>query len=356
VKKLPLAVDTLWGINIRNSKNNNVNNSNEPFNIEPARHKKNNDSKALMAASINPADKVTVAINEATPNSNNYIGITGELNQHALKDATTGNYDNITLPAQGLKDKQGNSYLGNQPNNNASISDKNKPGVQEQYLITGIKKESDDNVNSKKELPVLKLKKRGMYFGLVSGIDFSKVLSRPFKNAGFVGGVIVGYKRVSKFSLETGFIWNSKNYSSEGSIFKVDKVRSSMPYGSIINSLESQSVLIEIPLKARYSLIETRNAVFFASAGASAYIITKEKNKYIITTNGNQEKMTATYDKNNYGLPAVANISIGYEHNVSPLLDIRIEPFLKISLKGIGIGSLPVTSAGLQVGIISRLK
>ncbi|MEO6734244.1 MAG: outer membrane beta-barrel protein [Ferruginibacter sp.] len=337
------------------NKKNDVNNSSNEA-VEPVTHKKNKEGKAVLLAAINPANNVTVAIIEASPNSNNYIGIAGELNQQALTDATTGNYDNTSFPVQSLKDSTGNRYLKNQTGNNASISEKLKPVVPDPGQITGSKKESDEHVNSKKELATFKLKKKGVYFGLVSGIDFSKVQSRPFNNAGFIGGVIAGYKTKSKFSVETGIIWNGKNYSSEGSSFHMDKVRSSMPYGMTINNLKSQIALIEIPLKARYNLIETNNAVFFALAGVSAYIMTNEKNKYNVTTNGNPEKMTGTYDKNSYGLPAVANISIGYEHKVSPLLGIRIEPFVKIPLKGIGIGSLPVTSAGLQVGIISRLK
>ena len=60
--------------------------------------------------------------------------------------------------------------------------------------------------------------------------------------------------------------------------------------------------------------------------------------------------------KNNYRLPAVANLSIGYQNSISKNLNIRVEPFLKIPLQGMGVGSLPVTSAGLQLGITSRLK
>ena len=69
-----------------------------------------------------------------------------------------------------------------------------------------------------------------------------------------------------------------------------------------------------------------------------------------------QEKVLGVYEKNSYGLPAVANVSVGYEHKISKTFDIRIEPFLKIPLQGIGVGNLRVTSAGLQIGITGRLK
>ncbi len=129
-----------------------------------------------------------------------------------------------------------------------------------------------------------------------------------------------------------------------------------MPSGMIINNLKSNSSVIEIPLKVRYDFMSKNNSDLFVTGGVSSYIITKEKNIYNVTLNGNQEKLGEVYKKNNYGLPAVANVSIGYEHSVSKNLNVRIETFLKIPLQGMGVGSLPVTSAGLQIGITGRLK
>ena len=72
--------------------------------------------------------------------------------------------------------------------------------------------------------------------------------------------------------------------------------------------------------------------------------------------NGTAEKVSGVYKRNNYGLPAVAGFSLGYEYNFYKSLNIRIEPFLKIPIQGMGVGKLPVTSAGLQIGITGRLK
>ncbi len=75
-----------------------------------------------------------------------------------------------------------------------------------------------------------------------------------------------------------------------------------MPAGMVIDNLESQSSVSEIPIKVRYDFINYRNAFFFASAGISSYIMTKEKNMYNVTMNGSQEKMTGVYNKNDYEL------------------------------------------------------
>ena len=151
-------------------------------------------------------------------------------------------------------------------------------------------------------------------------------------------------------------ILNKKNYSSDGSNFDMKNLGSTMPAGMTINSLQGQSSLIEIPLKGKYDIINKRNSDFFITCGVSSYIMTKEENMYDADFNGNNEKFKGVYDKMNYKIPANINISVGYEHTISRYLDFRVEPFLKIPVQGIGVGSLPVTSAGLQVGIIRRLK
>ncbi|MEO8860036.1 MAG: outer membrane beta-barrel protein [Ginsengibacter sp.] len=201
-----------------------------------------------------------------------------------------------------------------------------------------------------------KQKSKGFYAGVVTALDFSKVKAGSFDNTGFDAGFLLGYNINNRLSFETGFMWNKKIYSSAGKDFNMNKVRSTMPAGMIINSLESNSSLAEIPVRVKYNFIHKNNADFFVTAGTSAYIMTKEKNNYNVTFNGNNEKISSVYNKDNYGLPAVANVSVGYEHKISRLLNIRIEPFLKIPLQGIGVGSLPVTSAGLQIAITGHLK
>ncbi|MEP7232053.1 MAG: outer membrane beta-barrel protein [Ginsengibacter sp.] len=204
--------------------------------------------------------------------------------------------------------------------------------------------------------PVISIESKGVYIGVAIAPDFSKVQSGSFTNTGFDAGILLGYRFNRRLSLETGFMWNKKVYISDGKYFSMDKVGSTMPAGMIIDNLKSNCSVIEIPLKVKYDLISKSNSDLFVAGGVSSYIVTKENNSYNVTLNGNHEKISGVYNKNNYGLPAVANVSMGYEHSISRNIDIRLEPFLKIPLKGMGVGSLQVTSAGLQIGITGRLK
>ena len=213
----------------------------------------------------------------------------------------------------------------------------------------------DKKISQKKDHSELS-KRKAFYIGVAAGSDFSKVQSMAFNNSGFNAGLIAGIKLAGRTSFETGILWNRKNYNSAGNQFKMDKVGSTMPAGMVINSLEAKSSLIEIPFKIKYDFLNRANATWFATAGISAYIMTTETNRYHVTMNGNTEMMTGVYRNYNYGLPAVASISAGYQKNLSKFINIRIEPFLKIPLQGMGVGNLPITSAGLQVGITRLLK
>lgn len=198
--------------------------------------------------------------------------------------------------------------------------------------------------------------KKGIYVGVVAGPDFSKVHSGSFDRSGVNAGLVAGYRFSKKTLLESGISWDKKYYTSEGKNFSMDEVAFTMPSGMIINSLESSNSFIEIPLKLKFDFFTKRNFDLFVAGGVSAYIITREKNMYHITLNGDNKNLLCVYEENNYGLPAVANVSAGYEKNIFKNFDIRIEPYLKIPLRGMGVGSLPVTSAGLQIAIIGRLK
>lgn len=213
----------------------------------------------------------------------------------------------------------------------------------------------DKKISQKKDHIELS-KKKAFYIGVAAGPDFSKVQSMAFSNSGFSIGLIAGIKLAGKISFETGILWNRKYYNSTGNEFNMDKIKSTMPAGMVINSLEAKSSLIEIPFKIKYDFLNRANATWFATAGISAYIMTTESNKYHVTMNGNTEMVTGIYRNYNYGLPAVASISVGYQKNLSKFINIRIEPFLKIPLQGMGVGNLPITSTGLQFGITRFFK
>lgn len=129
-----------------------------------------------------------------------------------------------------------------------------------------------------------------------------------------------------------------------------------MPTGMVINQLKTSSTLLEIPLSVKYDFYRSGRNRLFLNAGVSSYIMLKELNEYNVILNGQQDKLTGKYMQKSFVLPSVTSLSFGYQQQISKHSKLRIEPYIKIPLKGIGIGSLPVTTAGLQLAITSNLK
>lgn len=200
-----------------------------------------------------------------------------------------------------------------------------------------------------------KLKEGGtFYIGLSAGLGYSWVGTMPFSFTNGEGGMVAGYNFDNKFSVETGFLISNKYYKSSGPSFNMDKMKSAMPSGMEIERLEGQSKLVEIPVKALYNLYNRKQNKIFISAGASAFFLKKEFNHYHVILNGQEGLMTGYYNTKEFIFPATVNLSAGWQHSVSRSLDIRLEPYVQLPLKGIGVGQLSIKSAGIHIGVLRR--
>jgi hypothetical protein len=109
----------------------------------------------------------------------------------------------------------------------------------------------------------------------------------------------------------------------------------------------------EIPLNIRYNFGQGEKSKWFATAGFSNYLMTKESYQYQIenTSSGARYSYSREYPANSHYLFSIVNLSIGYEQKIGKVGNLRIEPYLRAPLSGIGTGSLPIMSAGLNIGI-----
>ena len=240
--------------------------------------------------------------------------------------------------------------------NNATAENINQQQVNNDTVKTEAKK---DKIDKSKELTVDEAKtadkkdkkdksrnKPGIYYGIAAGVELNEVKGQHMTKAGLTGGVILGLQINKKIAVETGVQLSQKKYYSDGKYFKPKS--GSMPANMTVNSLESTSTLIEIPVSVKYNFSKKKNTLY-AKAGVSSYIMTKESNKYQAVVSGQQQEVNSTYKANHGYLASDVRISAGYQHSVSKKLNMRIEPYIQIPLKGIGIGTLPVTAAGLQI-------
>jgi len=205
----------------------------------------------------------------------------------------------------------------------------------------------DDKKNERPKSKYPSQKNKGFYFGIAAGPSFSEVKSQGLKKAGIDAGVLAGYQLSNNFSVETGLLFSKKYYYSDGKYFNMSK----MPANMQVVSLEGSSAVFEIPVKVRYRVTAGNKNYFTFSAGLSSYMLTNEKNDYRLLVSGVQQNMTSNYKTTHSYINASVNLSAGYETKISKYSSVRIEPYLKIPLKGIGVGSMHVMSTGLQIAV-----
>ena len=107
-----------------------------------------------------------------------------------------------------------------------------------------------------------------------------------------------------------------------------------------------------------YNFLSKGNGHFFISTGINAVVIThNEQYKYAVSKNGVENNLSKNYSA--IRAPKYftgPNVSAGYETKLSKLCSIKIESYYQAPISDFGVGKLPVSNFGLNVGIIKDLK
>jgi hypothetical protein len=202
-------------------------------------------------------------------------------------------------------------------------------------------------------------KKKGktarVYIGVLAGVDISTIKFQSINNAGLNLGVLLGYQVNKTIAIETGIIWDKKFYYSKGKYFNTSKIY--LPPNSTIDNVAGNCSMIELPLTIKYNLRSSGKTTWYSLTGVSSYLIKTENYDYVLNTGGVYSNRQRTYTNSSSNWLSVMNLSLGYSHTFGKrqTSNLRIEPYFKIPLQGMGIGSLPITSAGINIGLTKTI-
>jgi hypothetical protein len=214
-------------------------------------------------------------------------------------------------------------------------------------IDTTNRKSAEEDNSNKTKAP---LSKKRFYVGIVGGPDISTVKFERFSNVGFSAGILVGYSLNDRLAVEAGVLTSEKHYYSDGAHYKADGYYSPS-YAKLI-AVDGSCRMLEIPVALRYTFSRKKSHTWFATAGASSYIMQREDYNldYLYPSSGNISTHKHTYtEKDRYWLAAL-QLSLGYSTKLGSLGNLRIEPYYALPLRGMGHGSLPVSSFGLRLG------
>lgn len=193
------------------------------------------------------------------------------------------------------------------------------------------------------------------YAGLMGGLDATSIKLQKVDALGYSAGVLLGYDLGRKWSIETGLFMDKKFYYTKGEYF--NKSHLYMPSYYSLTSVTGNCRMWEIPVTAKYTIRQTATSSFFTTAGASSYIMKREAYDYDYknTTTGQEGSYYKSYTNSSRKFFSVVHLSAGYSLQLGRIGDLRIEPYLKIPVQKVGVGQMPITSAGLQVGMTRKL-
>ena len=192
---------------------------------------------------------------------------------------------------------------------------------------------------------------RGWYAGIVSGVDLSSIHMKSMKT-GVTKGLIVGYSFNSNWSVESGLLWDNKKFHDDGSNFHPAGYTPTS--NTRIVAVNGKSRLYEWPINVKYIIPQNHN--LFATAGISSYYMRLENYDYEYTQNnqpGGHNYLSYRNASRNWF--SVVNMSIGYTHMLGGVGSVRVEPYLKLPLKNLGVGKMPIMSTGLNIGFTRSL-
>ncbi|MFI5193254.1 MAG: outer membrane beta-barrel protein [Chitinophagales bacterium] len=225
-----------------------------------------------------------------------------------------------------------------------------KPDVTQSVTVRQPGPAKTDSLNKdKKTAKISSSADKGIYLSVLAGPDLSTIKFQSVKKTGYSIGLLGGYRFNKHLAVEAGIFWDKKQYYSDGKYF--NKSKTDIPASYNIQDLEGNCNMFEIPLALRYDFSYNRKGRFFSTAGFSTYLMKKENYSYTVEYGGSAWPHNAAYKNSGNNFLSILQISGGYEYNWGKIGRIRIEPYLKIPLTGVGIGQLAISSAGLHLGI-----
>lgn len=328
---------------------------------------KSQDISSLNHITVNPIDRKgvgPVATNERT----NFLSLSFKSEKQSYRQKTSYTKTNYTKTNWQTSSNYDNVFSGQERNN--SVVDENLEENERFYSryvfeIPFHKKSLDEFATSvtkdmhplfespslKENMRVAKPKK--FYAGLMGGVDVTTIKLQKIEDAGYGFGMLLGYQLNKKWSVETGAFLQKKYYYSDGKYLNTSKIY--LPPNTTIEDASGNCEMIEVPLAVKYNFSVHKDAAWFATLGVSSYIMKQEDYtyNYYYGTFGpvpHQKK----YKNSSTDLFSAMSISAGYIHRLGNFADVRIEPYLKLPVYGIGIGELPFLSTGLQIGVAKK--
>ncbi|MEO7310612.1 MAG: hypothetical protein ABIX01_09450 [Chitinophagaceae bacterium] len=191
-------------------------------------------------------------------------------------------------------------------------------------------------------------KNAGFTFSITGSADFSTV---KFKKANKVStgyGLGVAYRFGNRWALGTGVGFTQKRYLADSTNYK--KI-SFMGWYPQVLKIDASCGVVEVPVNIQYLISRGKKSNWYATAGLSSYFMKKESYDYTIKNYGVEKLVNYSYSNASKHYFSILNLQLDYEKKLGETTALRLSPFMKLPLAGIGVGKVSLESVGVQASI-----
>lgn len=190
--------------------------------------------------------------------------------------------------------------------------------------------------------------------GLKASPDLSTVggLSN-FQSPGYSLGLEIGYNVTENITLSTGIMRNTVRYSASGSGYDPPNY---LTGGELPDQIEGVCTLLDIPLSAKYNVINFSQSRIFAKASLSSYIMLNEAYDFRFEQSYS-ERASYSYSGHTGTSHWMSNagISVGFEMDLNARWSVRAEPQIKIPIRQVGLSNVRLYSLGSFISLNFKL-
>ncbi|HSZ84500.1 MAG TPA: hypothetical protein VK787_00630 [Puia sp.] len=302
----------------------------------------NNNNNSQKNKSTSSANKKDGSANTVSDNDDNSVVKDDTKNNVAVENKTNNTASEIKND-KNITDKNIADNDLSKPKTIDAVNSGKVDSTQKQVVPQASKKNSPE-----------KTKIHFLYAGIVGGADVSTVEFQSVKNTGYTAGVLLGYQLNKKLSIESGFLVDKKFYYTDAKDFSTKKV-TIYPGWTILN-VTGNCFMFELPVNIKYNWTSTAKSNWFSTVGMSSYFMKKEDYNYRIESSPQMQwSQSESYPNSSVNWFGVINLSGGYMHTLGKTGSLRVEPYLKIPVQGLGVGSLSVWSTGIYVSFIKKI-
>jgi len=191
--------------------------------------------------------------------------------------------------------------------------------------------------------------------GFVLGPDMSTAGNlNNFYDPGSKIGLTVDYKINRNWAVSLGAIRSKVNYKAGSREYNA-------PSAYWYNGIEAaqtraQCVLIDIPINLSYRFLQGEQSRLYASAGLSSYIMLNEDYRFSYSNEQPEFPQRWNEDTGTTHLMSNANLSVGYEYDLTESVSLRAEPFFRLPIREVGWGNVNLYSMGSLFSINYNLN